>query len=122
MSNIATETKIVHDDNLGIDRQVIAGTEIPPDLRDAYENAGGGTTDQEPGQPGETIATEDRVVHDEQLGIDRKIVAGQPVPPDLVDAYEAAGGKTEEAPKPKRRSRAAQATDAAADKSDDADK
>lgn len=35
------------------------------------------------------IAEKDDVIHDENLGIDRKIFAGQPVPPDLVDAYNA---------------------------------
>jgi uncharacterized small protein (DUF1192 family) len=39
------------------------------------------------------IATEDLVVHDEVLGIDRKIVAGQPVPPDLIEPYRKAGGE-----------------------------
>lgn len=38
------------------------------------------------------IAKEDLIVHDEQLGIDRKVFAGQPVPADLVDAYEKATG------------------------------
>jgi hypothetical protein len=33
------------------------------------------------------IATEDRTVHDNALKIDRKVFAGQPIPPDLVDAY-----------------------------------
>jgi hypothetical protein len=35
----------------------------------------------------EVIAKEDVVVHDPNLGIDRKLIAGQPVPPDLVDVY-----------------------------------
>jgi hypothetical protein len=36
------------------------------------------------------IATEDVVVHDDALGINRKIIAGTQVPPDLIDAYEKA--------------------------------
>jgi hypothetical protein len=36
----------------------------------------------------QVIATEDAIVHDDVLGIDRKVFAGQPVPPDLVDAYK----------------------------------
>lgn len=87
MAKIATEDKTVHDDVLGIDRRVFAGTEIPPDLEEAYEEAGGGTTDREPAPSGVVIATSDLVVHDEALEIDRKIIAGQPVPPDLLDAY-----------------------------------
>jgi hypothetical protein len=34
------------------------------------------------------IAKEDMIVHDDALNIDRKIIAGQPVPPDLLEAYE----------------------------------
>jgi hypothetical protein len=36
----------------------------------------------------QVIATEDAIVHDDVLGIDRKVFAGQPVPPDLVEAYQ----------------------------------
>lgn len=42
----------------------------------------------------EVIASESCIVHDDALGIDRQIVAGQPVPPDLVDAYQAKTGDT----------------------------
>jgi hypothetical protein len=41
----------------------------------------------------EVIATETKIVHDPVLDIDRQVIAGQPVPPDLVDAYQAAGGE-----------------------------
>lgn len=41
----------------------------------------------------QVIANKDIIVHDEQLGIDRKLFAGQPVPPDLVDAYADATGE-----------------------------
>jgi hypothetical protein len=41
----------------------------------------------------EVIATKDVVVHDDNMGIDRKVFAGQPVPPDLVDAYFEATGE-----------------------------
>lgn len=43
-----------------------------------------------PSQP--LIATETVVVDDENLGIKRKVILGQPVPPDLVDAYRAKVG------------------------------
>lgn len=36
----------------------------------------------------EVIATEDAIVHDPNLGIDRKVFAGQAVPPDLVAPYQ----------------------------------
>jgi hypothetical protein len=42
------------------------------------------------------IAKEDEVLHDENLGIDRKIFGGQRVPGDLLAAYEEKHGKTEE--------------------------
>ena len=38
------------------------------------------------------IATESLVVFDDVLGFHRKLMAGQAVPPDLVDAYRAAVG------------------------------
>lgn len=41
---IAAENTIVHDDVLGIDRQIIAGTAIPPDLIGAYEAKVGSKT------------------------------------------------------------------------------
>lgn len=43
--------------------------------------------------PKQIIASKDVIVHDDDLGIDRQIVAGQPVPPELVKAYT---GKTGE--------------------------
>jgi hypothetical protein len=52
------------------------------------------------------IATEDRTVHDEALGIDRKVFAGQPVPPDLVDAYNEAGRRGVSSSRPTSRARA----------------
>ena len=103
MAQIATHDVIVHDENLGIDRKVFAGQPVPPDLVEAYEKAGGGTeelTEQaeqrirgfDAGE--QVIASSDVIVHDDVLGIDRKLIAGQPVPPDLVDAYNAVGGET----------------------------
>jgi hypothetical protein len=45
----------------------------------------------------EVIAAENVIVHDDNLEIDRIVIAGQPVPPDLVDAYhEKVGHKAEE--------------------------
>lgn len=40
------------------------------------------------------VASETVIVHDDQLNIDRQVVAGQEVPPDLVDAYLAEVGET----------------------------
>jgi hypothetical protein len=40
----------------------------------------------------DVIATESTIVHDPVLDIDRQIMAGQPVPPDLIDAYKAKVG------------------------------
>lgn len=39
------------------------------------------------------IAEHDAVVTDEQYGFDRQIVAGQPVPPELEEAYKKAPKK-----------------------------
>ena len=41
------------------------------------------------------IAEKDAVVYDDALEIKRKVFAGQPVPPDLVEAYGAEAGKSE---------------------------
>ena len=38
------------------------------------------------------IATKDLVVHDSTFGVDRQIVAGQAVAPELLDAYAAQTG------------------------------
>lgn len=44
------------------------------------------------------IASKDVIVHDEVLNIDRQVLAGQAVPPDLVDAYyDKVGGKPSDA-------------------------
>jgi hypothetical protein len=44
------------------------------------------------------IAEKDAVVHDDNLGFDRQILAGQPVPPELTQAYkEQHGPKDQEA-------------------------
>lgn len=42
---IASETQIVHDDTLNIDRQVLAGQPVPPDLLEAYADAVGTSVD-----------------------------------------------------------------------------
>jgi hypothetical protein len=42
----------------------------------------------------QVIASDTKIVHDPALDIDRQVIAGQPVPPDLVDAYNDAGGST----------------------------
>ena len=103
---IATQDKVVHDDVLGIDRRVIAGAPIPPDLEEAYDKAGGKAEDAPPVESGTVIATETTVIHDDAIGIDRRVIEGAPVPPDLVEAYESsrsgggsrqASGKTSEA-------------------------
>jgi hypothetical protein len=44
------------------------------------------------------IAAKDLIVHDNAIGIDRQILAGQAVPGDLLEEYEAAiGGSDSEA-------------------------
>jgi hypothetical protein len=48
------------------------------------------------------IAKTDQVVRDQRIGIDRQVLAGQPVPPELLDAYHEAGGETTEATPPRR--------------------
>lgn len=49
----------------------------------------------------QVIAKQDCIVHDNDLQIDRQIIAGQPVPPDLLDAYaEKTGEKLEEEQNP----------------------
>jgi hypothetical protein len=50
-SLIATETVVVHDENLGIDRRVIAGQPVPPDLVAAYQAKTGGAATSQPGDP-----------------------------------------------------------------------
>lgn len=42
---------------------------------------------------GEVIATTTEIVHDEAMGFDRQVVAGQKIPADLVEPYKKAGGK-----------------------------
>lgn len=102
MTRIATETKVIRDEAMGIDRKVIAGQPVPPDLVAAYEEAGGALTEapavtsnrlRDDDAPAPVIASETLVVEDKAMGIHRKVVAGQPVPPDLVEAYQAAGGE-----------------------------
>jgi hypothetical protein len=46
----------------------------------------------------EVIASETKIVHDPVLDIDRQVIAGQPVPPDLVDAYKQEGGSVTDTP------------------------
>lgn len=48
---IATENTLVHDPNMGIDRQIIAGQAVPPDLLDAYRvKVGDAAAAQAPGE------------------------------------------------------------------------
>lgn len=71
---VATETVVVHDDNLSIDRRIIAGQPVPPDLVAAYRNVvGDERADANPGDPAAEIGapyeppvdpTDDRVVGD----------------------------------------------------------
>lgn len=39
------------------------------------------------------VASKNLIVHDDKLNIDRQIIAGQEVPSDLLDAYQAATGE-----------------------------
>lgn len=55
---MATETVIVHDDNLNIDRRVILGQPVPPDLIDAYrEKVGDKKADEAPADAGDEDVT-----------------------------------------------------------------
>jgi hypothetical protein len=45
-------------------------------------------------QRASVVATRDVIVHDDALDIDRQLLAGQPVPPELIDAYQAKVGDT----------------------------
>lgn len=94
---IATEDRVVHDPAMGIDRRVFAGQPIPPDLVEAYEAAGGGTSDIVPTPSGRVIAKETVDLRDPNLGITRRVIEGQPVPPDLVAAYSKEVGDSDAA-------------------------
>jgi hypothetical protein len=99
MTKIATKDLVVKDEALGIERNVLAGQPIPPDLEKAYIEAGGDSDDVPANQSLRfrldgsdeplPIAVRDMVVHDDNIGIDRQIKGGQAVPPDLIDAYNA---------------------------------
>ena len=95
-TKIASDDRTVTDPNTGVERKVFAGTEIPPDLLDAYEQAGGASTDRPPTAPGEVIASSTMTVTDPATGVERRLLEGQPVPPDLVDAYSDATGDRED--------------------------
>lgn len=97
MAPTATHTKIVRDDSIGIDRRVVAGQPIPPDLVEAYETAGGEASPI-PSQTGAVIAQRTVDVEDPVLDINRRVIAGTPVPPDLVEAYKAKVGDTDDEP------------------------
>lgn len=96
MPEIAKTDQVVHDPAMGTDRQVLAGQPVPPELLDAYREAGGETSESDPAAPQRVrisddvpsvVASRDVVVHDDAMGIDRQIVAGTRVPPDLLEAY-----------------------------------
>lgn len=44
----------------------------------------------------QVIATRDLILHNDGMGINQKVFAGQPVPPDLVKAYHAEVGSGDE--------------------------
>jgi hypothetical protein len=103
MPEIAKTDQVVHDQVMGTDRQVLAGQPVPPELLDAYHEAGGETTESNPAAPqrvrisddvASVVASRDVVVHDDAMGIDRQIIAGTRVPPDLLDAYAKETGET----------------------------
>lgn len=97
-SVIATTDAVVHDPIIGIDRKVFAGQAIPPELVHAYRKGGCETREGlETHAPGTVIAAKTITVHDDAIGIDRRLIAGQPVPRDLVNAYNAAIGGDDEA-------------------------
>lgn len=99
MTEFATTTEVVRDPNLDIDRKVVKGTQIPPDLLEAYQALGETEEPESSTNPAirglsadVVIAGSTLVVHDDVLDIDRKIVKGTAVPPDLLAAYAAATG------------------------------
>lgn len=109
MPKIAQKSMTIPDKGLGIDRTVIEGQPVPPDLLESYEEAGGTVKDSDPSQPTSLVAgpvvkaTEDTVVDLEVAGVmvQRKVFAGEKVPPDLVDAYrKATSGETTSETKP----------------------
>jgi hypothetical protein len=103
MPEIAKTDQVVRDQVMGIDRQVLAGQPVPPELLDAYHEAGGETTESNPAAPqrvrisdnvASVVASRDVVVHDDAMGIDRQIIAGTRVPPDLLEAYAKETGES----------------------------
>lgn len=100
MTEIATKTLIVPGPVPGSGTRIIKGQPVPPDLVDAYNEAGGNIEDQqdsvEPRIHGFSddvvIAGKTRLVFDKAMGIHRRVIKGQPVPPDLVDAYNSGKG------------------------------
>ena len=118
MAEIAKTDLIVRDEATGVDRQVLAGQPVRPELLDAYRAAGGETetganevrparyTDGRGDEHELPIATETAVVKD-AIGVDRQIVAGTPVPPELLEAYQAQQAPD---PEPEAKTRRARGT------------
>lgn len=102
MAKLAKQSMTVHDKALGIDRRLIEGQPIPPDLVEAYEEAGGTVEDSDPSQPVSLVggpvvkATEDATIEIDTYGVKslRKVFAGEVVAPDLVEAYRAHTGQS----------------------------
>lgn len=102
---IAKQSMTLTDKALGIDRRVIEGQPIPPDLEEQYEEAGGSFEDndtmRQPSLVGGPVvkATQDTTVTIDTYGVpsERKIFAGENVPIDLQDAYREATGQAKPA-------------------------
>lgn len=93
---VASETVVVHDHELGIDRRVVAGQRVPPDLVAAYRTKVGddATAEDPPEVP--TVAYDDQTPEQlaalaTQRGLDVKGSGrdGKPLKADLVRAHEA---------------------------------
>lgn len=108
MPKIAESDSTITDPNTGLEHKVFAGQPIPghllsDDEREEYEVIGTSTT-----QPQGVIADSDDEREDPNTGLTHKIVAGQPIPPNLqTDAEkgesenaEAEEAEPEEEPEP----------------------
>lgn len=94
---VAEQTVVVRDEQLGIDRKVIAGKRIPPDLIGAYRKATGvQVADPAPASGPSGVDYESMPVEDLQAEADRRDLevegtgsGGNVLKKDLVDALKA---------------------------------